>query len=229
MTTWGGLNVPQQQHWRGRLQMCLTVNILISQRAGAHETALISTMFSTLYGRSFLSLRLHRCTQAKRARGTPLDQSVQVASFSALCFSSSPETLPVVTREQGNGGKHKKKKKTQNAFTAAHPDLVGCADVWFGSRWKSACLCVSPFVCLVCWTAYPGMQNAVCFLLALSDLAPQYCFLASIIDQGSGAKWHLNSLFVNVSCILFPYVCIYVKTHVFLLLYTLSSYMPFSL
>lgn len=42
---------------------------------------------------------------------------------------------------------------------------------------------VSPPLSVLCWTSYPGMQNAVCFLLALSDLAPQHCFLAaSIID-----------------------------------------------
>lgn len=49
-----------------------------------------------------------------------------------------------------------------------------------GQRWSVS---VSLPVSVLCWTACPGMQNAACFLLALSDLAPQHCFLAaSIID-----------------------------------------------
>lgn len=60
---------------------------------------------------------------------------------------------------------------------------------------------ISFFVCALCplWAAFPGMQSAACFLLNVSDLACQRCFLAAfIINGGSGAKWHLKySVFVS--------------------------------
>lgn len=62
-----------------------------------------------------------------------------------------------------------------------------------GQRWSVS---VSLPVSVLCWADCPGMQKAACFLLALSDLAPQHCFLAaSVISWVSDAKWHLIFFF----------------------------------